>query len=153
MGSKFVKIQYIGKKGVLDLQHPSLSQFYLFEKDNDFTVKMDYNDAAILLRESAKAFKVVSGKVYEKDINPPPPAEENKQPKYYPMAKLIKMTQKEVEAYAKEIGIEVERGYPKAAIIKLIVEKGSKKPELDAAGDPAVDYVEPDGSPAKGPAV
>ena len=63
------------------------------------------------------------------------------------------MKQIELEAYAKEIGLKIPKGHPKAAIIKLVNEKASKKGDIDAAGDPVVDYIEPDGSLAKGPAV
>jgi hypothetical protein len=151
MAGKIVKVQYMGKKEKLELVVPNLTQIYTFEKDNDYTVKMDYDDAAYLLRAYPGVFKVVSGKVEEKDINPPPPPPEKS--KYYPSAKLIKMKQAELEAYAKEIGLKVPKGHPRAAIIKLINEKAAKKDEVDAAGDPAVDYKEPDGSPATGPAV
>lgn len=152
MAVKSVKVQYIGHKERLELRFPSFAEVYVFDKDNDYTAKMDYDDAAILLRESSKAFKVVSGKVYEKDINPSKPVEEEK-PKYYSSAKLINMKQPELEAYAKEIGIDVPHGHPKAAIIKLINTKAKEQPKVDAAGDPVVEYKEPDGSLAKGPAV
>ncbi len=58
---KYVRLQYIGKKPSLHLTMARLKAEYTFEKGNEMTAPVEYDDAAYLLRTNMAIFKVVGG--------------------------------------------------------------------------------------------
>ena len=58
---KYVRLQYIGKKPSLHLTMARLKAEYAFEKGNEMTAPVEYDDAAYLLRTNMAIFKVVGG--------------------------------------------------------------------------------------------
>jgi hypothetical protein len=58
---KYVRLQYTGKKPSLHLIMARLKAEYTFEKGNEMTAPVAYEDAAYLLRTNVTIFKVVGG--------------------------------------------------------------------------------------------